>query len=80
MMEMLLHSCQNPQLVQCQEWILDFPGGAVVKYSPANAEDMGSVLGLGRSPMPQLLKPTGLEPMLHNKRSHRNGKPAHNEQ
>ena len=26
---------------------------------------------------PQLLKPTRLEPMLHNKRSHRNEKPAH---
>ena len=25
----------------------------------------------------QLLKPLGLEPMLHNKRSHLNGKPAH---
>ena len=53
MMEMLLHSCQKPQIVQCQEWNLDFPGGAVVKYSPANVEDMGSVLGLGRSHMPQ---------------------------
>ena len=27
--------------------------------------------------MPQLLKPACLEPMLHNKRSHRNEKPAH---
>ena len=27
--------------------------------------------------MPQLLKPTCLEPVLHNKRSHRNEKPAH---
>ena len=26
---------------------------------------------------PQLLKPTHLEPVLHNKRSHRNEKPAH---
>ena len=27
--------------------------------------------------MLQLLKPVGLEPVLHNKRSHRNEKPAH---
>ena len=27
--------------------------------------------------MPQLLKPTHLEPVVHNKRSHRNEKPAH---
>ena len=27
--------------------------------------------------MPQLLKPTCLEPMIHNKRSHHNEKPAH---
>ena len=30
----------------------DFPGGAVVKYPPANAGDTGSVPGLGRSHMP----------------------------
>ena len=28
-----------------------FPGGAVVKNSPANAGDMGSSPGLGRSPV-----------------------------
>ena len=33
--------------------ILDFPGGPVVKNLPANAGDMGSVPGLGRSHMPQ---------------------------
>ena len=27
-----------------------FPGGTVVKNSPANAEDTGSILGSGRSP------------------------------
>ena len=31
----------------------DFPGGAVVKNPPANAEDRGSSPGLGRSHMPQ---------------------------
>ena len=31
----------------------DFPSGAVVKNLPANAGDMGSNPGLGRSNMPQ---------------------------
>ena len=31
----------------------DFPGGSVVKNPPANAGDMGSILGLGRSHMPR---------------------------
>ena len=31
----------------------DFPGGAVVRNPPANAGDMGSSHGLGRSHMPQ---------------------------
>ena len=29
---------------------MDFPGGSVVKNSPANAGDVGLILGLGRSP------------------------------
>ena len=29
----------------------DFPGGTVVKTPPANAGDMGSIPGLGRSHM-----------------------------
>ena len=33
--------------------ISGFPGGAVDKNPPANAEDMGSIPGLGRSHMPQ---------------------------
>ena len=33
----------------------DFPGGAVVKNLPANAGDMGSSPGPGRSHVPQLL-------------------------
>ena len=32
---------------------MDFPGGSVVKNPPSSAEDMGSVLGLGRSHLPQ---------------------------
>ena len=32
-------------------WALrGFPGGAVVKNPPTNAEDLGSIPGLGRSP------------------------------
>ena len=31
----------------------DFPGGAVVKNPPANAGDMGSSPGPGRSHMPR---------------------------
>ena len=33
--------------------IWGFPGGAVVKNTPANAGDMGLIPGLGRSHMPQ---------------------------
>ena len=29
---------------------MGFPGGSAVKNPPANTEDMGSVLGSGRSP------------------------------
>ena len=62
-----------------------FPGGTVVKNPPANSGDTGSSPGPGRSHMlwsnsvcePQLLKPARLEPVLCNKRSHRNEKPAH---
>ena len=31
-------------------YIKDFPGGTVLKNSPANAGDTDSILGLGRSP------------------------------
>ena len=49
-----------------KDTIKDFPGGAVVKNPPANAGNMGSSPGPGRSYMPrsnearvpQLLKPT----------------------
>ena len=33
-------------------YILGFPGGSVVKNPPANAGDMGSIPGPGRSHMP----------------------------
>ena len=31
-------------------YIYDFPCGSVIKNQPANAEDLGSIPGLGRSP------------------------------
>ena len=34
---------------------LDFPGGPVIKNLPDNAEDMGSIPGLRRCHIPQLL-------------------------
>ena len=40
-------------LVYKNYWTLGFPGGAVVESLPANAGDMGSSPGLGRSHMPQ---------------------------
>ena len=71
----------------------DFPGGAVVENLPANAGDTGSSPVSGKIPhaaeqvspcattaeahAPQLLKPTCLEPVLRNKRSHRNEKHVH---
>ena len=36
-----------------RNYILGFPGGAVVKNLPANAGDTGSSPGLGRSHMPR---------------------------
>ena len=39
--------------VKIIERVGDFPGGAVVENLPANAEDMGSIPGPGRSHMPR---------------------------
>ena len=63
----------------------DFPGGTVAENPPANAGDMGSSPGPGRSHMPrssytrapQLLSPQLLEPVLRDKRSHCSEKPVH---
>ena len=49
---------KQPKCLSAEEWIKkmwyrDFPGGSVVKNPPANAGDMGSSPGLGRSHMPQ---------------------------
>ena len=59
----------------------------MVKNPPANAGDMGSVLGPGRPHMlqgdkacaPQLLEPTSLEPVLLNQAGHLNEKPTHHD-
>ena len=39
-------------LYQVKNSSLGFPGGAVIKNLPANAGDMGSSPGIGRSYMP----------------------------
>ena len=49
----------------------------MVQTLPANAQDMGSIPGLERFHLLQLLSPCILEPVLCNKRSHHNEKPAH---
>ena len=64
---------------------VNYPGGPVIKNPSVNAGDAGSIPGLGSfhvswghsACVPQLLKPVHLEPMLCNKRSHHNEKPAH---
>ena len=56
--------------------MLDFPGGTVVKNSPASSGDKGLIPGLGRFHMREsnsvskLLSPCALEPVMCNKRSH----------
>ena len=63
--------------------ISDFSGCPVVKNPPASAGDTGLIPGRGRFHMPQsdeacvpqLPKPTHLEPVLGNKRPHE--KPTH---
>ena len=44
-------SCQNIQVLfkQLRKKCIDFPGGSVVKNSPANAEDADLLLGWGKS-------------------------------
>ena len=46
-----MEGIRNKERVQKTFW--DFPGDAVVKNPPANTGDTGSILGLGRSHMPQ---------------------------
>ena len=44
---------ETPRLNGLKQYVLGFPGGAVVEDLPANAGDTGSSPGLGRSHMPQ---------------------------
>ena len=55
---------------------MGLPGGPVVKSLPANAGDLGSIPGPGRSHMPvhHDTEPRPLEPLLNDKRSHSNEK------
>ena len=46
-------TCKAIENKQIQEKIWGFPDGSVVKNLPANAGDMGSIPGPGRSHMPQ---------------------------
>ena len=50
--------------------VLEFPGGAVVKNPPANAGDMGSIPGPGRSHMPQSNKACALQLLSLHSRAH----------
>ena len=58
------------------------------KYPPANAGDTGSIPAredptlrrATKAPVPQLLKPVGLELVLGNKRSHCNEKPVYHKE
>ena len=49
-----IHELAQEDLLFLFEFLLellwDFPGGSVVKHSPANSGDMGSILGSERSP------------------------------
>ena len=82
--------CWRYNILKVLFW--DFPGGAVLESLPATAGDTGSSPGPGRSHVPwsnyarvpRLLslhttttEVADLDPMLRNKRSHRNEKPAH---
>ena len=48
-----LWSNYTPIKINCKKVFVGFPGGAVVENLPANAGDMGSSPGLGRSHMPR---------------------------
>ena len=57
----------------------------MVENLPANAENMGSSPGLGRSHMPRsnwatITEPACLEPVLRNKRGRDSERPAHRDE
>ena len=72
-------------LLKILKYIQEFPGGAADENSPASAGDMGSSHGVwedstfwgATKPMNcNYCSPEPLEPVLSNKRSHRNEKPV----
>ena len=72
-------------LLKILKYIQEFPGGAADETSPASAGDMGSSHGVwedstfwgATKPMNcNYCSPEPLEPVLSNKRSHRNEKPV----
>ena len=67
----------HPIMHSFKIYLQDFSGGAVVKNLPANAEHMGSIPVWEDPTCRGATKPVRLEPVLHNKRSHHNEKPAH---
>ena len=48
---------------------MGFPGGSVIKNLPANAGDVGSILGSGRSPGEEMAIPAFLPGKSHEQRS-----------
>ena len=50
--KILLNNQWVKEVKRKKNTLRDFPGGTVVKNLPANAGDMGSIPGLGRSHMP----------------------------
>ena len=50
---LLKYNSYNTKFTHLNYPTLGFPGGTVVENLPANAGDMGSSPGLGRSHMPQ---------------------------
>ena len=55
--EQLLWKQNASYIITLKYYLLDFPGDTVDENPPANAGDMGSIPGLGRSHMPQSTKP-----------------------
>ena len=54
----------------CQDEEGGFPGGTVERNLPGNAEDMGSIPGLGRSYMPQSNKAYAPQLLIQCSRAH----------
>ena len=81
-------SIENVNKTSHKEITGDFPGGPMVKNTPANGEDIGSIpdwkdptCHIATKPMHHNYSACALEPMLHNMRSHHSEKPGqHNEE